>query len=91
VEVLDLVVYDNSLRQDLDLPRADFLLFTSPLNLEASLAKSRLTRSQAVIAIGHTTGYALEKAGVPRFRVADHPSEAGMLRTLQSLVEKDSS
>lgn len=86
VEVLDLVVYDNAIRHDLDLPRPDFLLFTSPLNVEAYLAKYSLSTEQAVIAIGHTTGGALEKAGVQHFQVADQPSEAGMLRTLRALV-----
>ena len=30
-----LVVYDNRIREDLDLPEFDILVFTSPLNAEA--------------------------------------------------------
>ncbi len=76
--VLDLVVYKNSPRRDLDLPEFDVLAFTSPMNARAYFAKKRWNKNQKVAAIGRTTKKALMKLGIDEVLLAENPSEESL-------------
>lgn len=75
---LDLVVYQNLPKENLDLPDFDVLVFTSPLNAQAYFSAKKRKSGQRVIAIGKTTAGALWKMGVHEVEVADEASEAGL-------------
>ena len=75
---LDLVVYENSPRQDFDLPYFDVLVFTSPMNAQAYFSKKRWRENQKVVAIGKTTAKALAELGIERVSLAENPSEESL-------------
>lgn len=75
VTIHDLVVYTNTPRTDFDLPCADLLVFTSPLNAEAYFARYTLKEGQKLLAIGQSTQKALHNLGMTEVLVAPTPSE----------------
>ncbi len=78
IEVLDLPVYQNTIREQLELPVCQHLVFTSPLNVQAYFAKYALQRGQEVYAIGGTTAAALLEWGVEKMQVAKLAEEAAL-------------
>ncbi|HMO40022.1 MAG TPA: uroporphyrinogen-III synthase [Saprospiraceae bacterium] len=74
----DLVVYHNEPRTDFTLPTCEYLVFTSPLNVQAYMAKYAIAAEQKIIAIGGTTAATLRESGITEWRVADLPSEEGL-------------
>lgn len=85
VEVVDLVVYRNTIRTDLTLPDAEVLVFTSPLNAEAWYGQRPPRPDQHVVAIGHTTARALYALGIEGVRVARRPDEESIVEVLREI------
>jgi len=73
-----LIVYDNVAKTDLVASLANFLVFTSPLNVQAYFDQFTLAKNQKIIVIGETTGDALRPYGIDDFMVAQTPSEEGL-------------
>lgn len=73
-----LVVYDNITKTEIEASSASFLVFTSPLNIQAYFGHHSVSKHQKIIVIGKTTGAALEAYGIENFKVAETPSEAGL-------------
>jgi uroporphyrinogen-III synthase len=88
VEVINLVVYENLGRTEFELPHADVLVFTSPLNAQAYFAKYRLQAEQQVLAIGQTTADALRSICGGEVHIAESPSEAALAEKCQELLKK---
>ncbi|MEM1323290.1 MAG: uroporphyrinogen-III synthase [Bacteroidota bacterium] len=84
IEALDLPVYDNKIREDLDLPHCQHLVFTSPMNAEAYFGKYVWREGQAVYAIGDTTATALRALGLERVQVAPQAGEAVLAQLILS-------
>ncbi|GJM34050.1 MAG: uroporphyrinogen-III synthase [Saprospiraceae bacterium] len=74
IVVHDLVVYKNVLRTDFEIPRAKYLVFTSPMNAKAFFQRYSSTEG-VMIAIGDTTAAALHTLDQPHAWVAESPSE----------------
>lgn len=75
VTIVDLVVYTNVPRTDFELPSAELLVFTSPLNAQAYFAKYSLLKGQKLVAIGQSTEQALRNLGCLEVATAPIPSE----------------
>lgn len=75
VTIHDLVVYTNTPRTDFELPSADILVFTSPLNAQAYFAQYAYQNGQKVLAIGQSTEQALRKLGLSEILLAPTPTE----------------
>jgi uroporphyrinogen-III synthase len=88
VEIIDLVVYENTARTEFDLPRADVLVFTSPLNAQAYFAKYLLQTDQQVLAIGQTTADALRSICGREIYIAESPSELALAQKCSELMGK---
>ncbi len=88
VAVIDLVVYENLPRTDFELPHADILVFTSPLNAQAYFAKYPLQADQQVLAIGQTTADALRSICGREVQIAESPSELALAEKCQELMKK---
>jgi uroporphyrinogen-III synthase len=88
VEVIDLVVYENMARTEFELPHADILVFTSPLNAQAYFAKYLAHVDQQVLAIGQTTAEALQQLTKSPIHIADSPSEAALAEKCKDLLKK---
>lgn len=85
VKVYDLVVYNNQKVYLKNLPIADILVFTSPLNVEAYFDTLVRLSHQKIIAIGQTTSRKLETLGIKDFIVAKYPSEKGLVEAVWSI------
>lgn len=75
IESDELVVYNNQARKKFKIPACDYLVFTSPLNVETYYKRYKPKKKQTVIAIGATTAEALLKAGINKMIIASQPSE----------------
>lgn len=74
-----LIVYDNIAKPTIEASSASFLVFTSPLNVQAYFDHHNASNHQKIIVIGNTTGAALEGYGIDDFKVAEIPSEEGLV------------
>jgi uroporphyrinogen-III synthase len=74
----DLVVYQNAPKTELEVPRSDILVFTSPLNVQAYFSKYRWQKNQQIISIGQTTAQALSEHNIQGFRVAKTSNEKSL-------------
>lgn len=82
---IDLVVYDNQPKGQIDIPDCRILLFTSPMNVQAWARKHNFRATeQLIVAIGQTTAHQLAHYGVEA-RIAEQPSESGLVRTLKGM------
>lgn len=87
-DAIKLVVYDNHIREDFELPTCEVLVFTSPLNAEAYFAKYDYQDDQKAIAIGHTTARALKKLGLKNVGVAKKASEQALAEIVVRELER---
>ena len=74
-----LIVYDNIPKTKIEASSAGFLVFTSPLNVQAYFKHHKLSGYQKIIVIGKTTGAALKAYGIEDFKIAETPSEEGLV------------
>ncbi len=77
ISAVDLIVYENFPRSDVDLPDFDALVFTSPMNALAYFS-SKTWRGEVVVAIGETTATALHQIGIQQVHVAVAATEAAL-------------
>ncbi len=75
ITAYNLIVYQNSMRTDFQLPEFDILVFTSPMNAQAYFAKKRWQAQQKVVAIGQTTARTLTQLGITEVQIAEQPDE----------------
>jgi uroporphyrinogen-III synthase len=85
IEVSDIVVYRNEMRRDFERVEADILVFTSPLNARAFVARQvDFLPHQTVVAIGTTTQKALLSLGFKNITLAQTPTEAALAEAVLS-------
>ncbi len=84
IVVFDRVVYDNKPKTAMDIPEADCLVFTSPMNAEAYFLEYEWRDFQKVVAIGQTTATALKSFKIKGFTIAETPSEEGLVKAVLS-------
>ena len=77
-KVHPLTVYNNEPLTSFDIPVCDLLVFTSPMNAQTYFAKYDLQPHQKVIAIGQTTGKALETLGITDYTLPYAPDEVSL-------------
>lgn len=73
-----LTVYQNEPVPDPPPSDADWLVFTSPMNVEAWFAEHRPSAGQRVAAIGPSTAAALAEQGVAPVYLPEEPTEAAL-------------
>lgn len=78
IQINNLIVYDNHIKQHFELPTADILVFTSPLNVRAYFSKYSYQIHQKIISIGNVTTDALEQQGIQQIITAEKPSEQAL-------------
>jgi len=87
LEIYDLIVYDNHMRSDWDIPDCSFLVFTSPMNVQSWCRRYAFAESgQVIVAIGKTTAKAISDLGGQAL-VAPHPSEQGLATALRQKIK----
>lgn len=78
----ELIVYANDIRLPSRNFQGDYLLFTSPMNVQAYAQKYELNAAELIIAIGQTTAAKLSALGAVDVQVAARPDEVAMLERL---------
>lgn len=84
IEALDLIVYNNQPLTNFELPRCDWLVFTSPMNAAAYFAKYDLQQEQQILAIGPTTARFLKQLGIENVKTAEEPSELALVQVIRA-------
>ena len=82
----DLIVYDNFAKVDFNLPAADILVFTSPMNAGAYFDRYSYLTGQHIIAIGETTANALKSIGLDDVIVAKKANEQSLADACLALI-----
>lgn len=83
IRATEWVVYDNIPKSIFDIFPCDYLVFTSPLNVQAYARRYAWPTSVRVVSIGGTTSAALIQAGMQHYRQAPQPSEAALLTCIR--------
>ena len=86
IKALDLVIYDNHIRTEFAIPEVDFLILTSPMNVQAYFNRYPYSPNQTIIAIGQTTAKALAKLGINKVVIPPSPSEKAIWVLLKKLI-----
>lgn len=79
---VDFVIYKNKTKADFDIPKMDYLVFTSPLNAKAFFKKYKKQKGQKIFAIGNTTATTLADIGIKEVIFPQIPSEKNLVRVL---------
>lgn len=80
----NLVVYNNEPKVNVRFPKADFLVFTSPMNAEVYFQHQKLQPGQKVFSIGRTTAKAINGLGIFDLEIAANPSEEALAQIVLS-------
>jgi len=83
----DMIVYDNHIRKDCQLPFHDILVFTSPMNIKAYQNSNQITENQAIITIGATTAMEAMRLGMNTIHIAEEPSMKGLANTVIDYIQ----
>ena len=86
IQSISRAVYTNEARKDFDIPHCEVLAFTSPLNADAYYEKYPPLEQQEVVAIGLTTGKALQNKGINKVIIAEKANEEAMARAVLSCI-----
>jgi len=89
VNAIDLLVYDNCAKTDFEIPKANILVFTSPLNVHAYFSKYAYQQEQTIISIGQTTAHALKSHGIDQITIAKEPSEKALANCCLALINNN--
>lgn len=85
---LDLVVYNNKPKVSCSMTDSRYLVFTSPLNVEAYFRNNHLQPHQKLVAIGESTAAALRKRGYCEITIAAQPNESSLAQSILNLFRR---
>lgn len=85
-KAIDFIVYNTEGVKEVSEAKEDILVFTSPSNVDQYFSKHGLKPYQKVIAMGSSTGIALQKNGVSKYLLPQLPGEFGIVDLLHSLI-----
>lgn len=84
-KLTDLVVYETVKKENVQLPDAEVLVFTSPSNVASFFEKAKINDNQKVIAIGKSTLKKLMSLGVSDVKMPASFDEVGLAEAVFSL------
>jgi hydroxymethylbilane synthase len=83
-KIIDLPVYETVLVDEVEASGADVLVFTSPSNVEAYFTDNLMDPNQKLVAIGKSTGAALDELGL-KYTLPFSPDEVGLAEAVFGL------
>lgn len=84
--IFNLEVYDT-IKHSIEISSDhDILVFTSPSNVEAFFEKNKILPTQKVVAMGESTGKALEKEKIKLYKMPQTFDDLGMVRAILGLA-----
>ena len=72
------MVYETATRENIQLPEADILVFTSPSNVESFFKHTKIKNTQKVVAIGTSTQKKLKEFGIENSLLPASFDETGL-------------
>jgi hydroxymethylbilane synthase len=84
-KLTDLIVYETVKKENVKLPKADVLVFTSPSNVESFLEKGTIQTGQKIIAIGESTAKKLKTHGIENCILPVSYDEVGLAEAVFGL------
>ena len=87
-KITDLPVYQTILYDDVEVPQAGIMVFTSPSNVDAFFKKNKLNSSQRIVAMGGATEHELSKHGIKKCVMPITFDDLGLLQAVfeQSVI-----
>lgn len=85
-KVEELIVYDNVINTEVEIPEADIYIMTSPLNVEAYMTNAFCKFNTKIIAIGETTNAKLVEKGFLQASVPNTPTEEAIVSLLKDMI-----
>ncbi|MBT8220140.1 MAG: uroporphyrinogen-III synthase [Bacteroidia bacterium] len=86
---IDLVVYENRPKTNVELSYHDILVFTSPMNLTAYLMNSEILTDQTIFVIGTSTATTALQSDIESFRVPRTPSISALAECVEEYILSD--
>ena len=80
--VVNLPVYETIQLVNVEIPKAEIVIFTSPSNVDAYFKTNKISSEQKLIAIGNATGNALREFGVHKYTMPNTFEELGLLQAV---------
>ncbi len=80
--LFNLYTYKTAIRDDFEIPYTNIIIFTSPSNVNAYLAKYKIDERQQVIAMGSATRFRLSEYGIKNVSTPDFFGEEGLIQLL---------
>ncbi len=77
-KLFDLSVYETVKKENINLPKAEILVFTSPSNVESFFENGKISPAQKIIAIGKSTEKKLQEKGIEKCILPESFDEVGL-------------
>jgi hydroxymethylbilane synthase len=87
-QAIDLPVYETVEHNEIEIPNADILVFTSPSNIQSYTKKKTISKHQKLVALGDATGSALRKLGFTQYITADAFDDTALARAVFTISSK---
>jgi hydroxymethylbilane synthase len=84
-QVIDLIVYETIKKNQVPVPQADIIVFTSPSNVETFFENNKLLADQKIVAMGDATGNALKKFSASKYKLPASFDDAGLAQAVFGL------
>ena len=81
-KVKDLVVYETIQLEDVEIPKTEIIIFTSPSNVNAYFETNEISPEQKVIAMGNAAGNVLRQFGVQKYTMPNTFDDLGILHAV---------
>ena len=88
IDLGELIVYTNRIKQDVSIPKVDLVAFTSPMSVDAFNANYEFEGLPYAVAIGQSTAEQLAKHGFVDIFISERASEEGMLEKLGEIIAR---
>lgn len=85
-KAIDFIVYATEGLDNVPKAEEEILIFTSPSNVDQYLKHHKVASNQKVVAMGSSTGNALEAKGVMEYRIPKLPGEFGVVDLLYQFI-----
>ena len=85
-QTLDINVYETIEHNDIQLPKADVLIFTSPSNVNAFFKANKIETHHKIIAMGGATEAELRKHGVRKCTLPNSFDDLGILQAIYKIA-----
>ncbi len=89
INIIDLPVYKNEIKTDVDIPETDYVILTSSMNVDAYFQNQPGRSAKVFIAIGQPTAMRYAQWIAGQVFIPERPSEEALARLILDLEKKD--